>query len=196
MGTRWMKGVAGSTLLGLALVVGVVAQSTHKPVTEIYDFKNGFQVNGVTYATGTATAQVLGGGATLALNGTTSVTITGGTTGIQITDANGTRRTPPATQVIAAGGTIAADSCGNIKPVSAAGAVTTSTTNSLTAPAAANTNCVMTICNVGAQTITIDKNANILLVGGADVALLASSCIGVFSNGTVWQQMTAQLTGT
>jgi len=139
MRKSWKSWLLGGTVGLLALVGLVVAQSTIHPVSEIYDFKNGFRVAGVTYATGTSSAHVLGGGATLALNGTTSVTITGGTTGIQTTDLNGTRRTPAATQTIAAGGIIAADSCGATKRITAAGAVTTDTTNSLTAPAAANT---------------------------------------------------------
>lgn len=132
-----------------------------------------------------------------AITAATSLTLTAGTTGIIVMDANGVRRTPPATQTIGAGGTIAADSCGGVKNITAAGAVTTDTTDSITAPAAANTNCAMLVCNVGAtNAITIDKNANILLQGGADVALLGNSCIGVVSNGTVWRQTTAQQTST
>ena len=131
------------------------------------------------------------------LGGTDVTTLTAlAGTSTRTQDANGLRQTPPATQTIGAGGIIAADSCGAVKNITAAGAVTTDTTNSLTAPATANTNCTMVVCNVGAQTITIDKNANILLVGGADVALLANSCLTVMSNGTVWRQMTAQLTAT
>lgn len=131
-----------------------------------------------------------------ALTGATSLTLTGGTTGIVTIDANGVRVTPPATQTIGAGGIIAADACGTTKNVTAAAPVTTDTTDSLTAPAAANTNCRMMVCNVGANTITIDKNAHNVLQGGADVALLANSCVSFESNGTLWRQLTGQQTST
>jgi len=134
----------------------LTAQQTHMPKSEIWDFVNGFQVNGMWRG-----------------------------------------MPPPATQTIAAGGTIASDACGGVKNITAAGAVTTDTVNSISVPATGPFGaCTMLICNIGANTITIDKNANILLQGGADVALLANSCIGVFSNGTVWRQITAQQTST
>lgn len=111
-------------------------------------------------------------------------------------DTNGMRQTAVATQTIGAGGIIAADSCGSRKDITAAAPVTTDTTNSITAPAASNANCIMIVCNVGANAITIDKNANVLLVGGTDVVLAANACITVGSNGTIWRQLTAQLAAT
>jgi hypothetical protein len=102
----------------------------------------------------------------------------------------------PATETIVATATITANACGTIKRITAAGAVTTNTTNTITAPSSANAGCRMVINNVGANTITLDKNANILLVGGADVALLANSSITVYSDGSIWRQITAQLTAT
>lgn len=111
------------------------------------------------------------------------------------TFAKGMQVTPPTTQTIAAGNTVAADSCGGLKAITAAGAVSTDTTNTFTAPAAANTGCLMYVCNTGAtNAITLDKNANFLTLAGADVVLLANSCIAVVSNGTLWKQLTALLT--
>jgi hypothetical protein len=145
---------------------------------------------------------MLQGGARLVIGGIQDV-VSGGSLHVKsggslVIDTGATVSTGMvATQTIAAGGTIAADSCGaSIKRVTAAGAVTTSTTNTFTAPAAANSGCHMMICNVGAQTITLDKNALTLLQGGADVALLASSCVGVASDGAIWRQTSAQQTST
>lgn len=100
---------------------------------------------------------------------------------------------PPAAQTIAAGGTIAHDSCGTLKLITAAGAVTTDTTNTFTAPAAGNEGCIMHVCNVGAQNITLDNNANFKSAGGADVVMTADDCVTVGSTGAsgVWYQLTA-----
>jgi hypothetical protein len=117
-------------------------------------------------------------------------------TSVRTTATAGTWLTMPATQTIGAGGTIAADACGGVKRITAAGAVTTDTTNSLTAPTTVP-GCTMTVCNVGTtNTITIDQNALMLLQGGANVALLANSCLGVISDGVVWRQSSAQQTST
>jgi len=105
--------------------------------------------------------------------------------------------TPQTTQTIAATNTITADSCGGLKNITAAGAVTTNTTDTFTAPAAANTGCVMMVCNVGTtNTITLDHNAHFFSLAGADVLLVANSCVGVVSDGTQWRQTTAVFTGT
>lgn len=99
----------------------------------------------------------------------------------------------PATQTIAATDTITADACGTIKPVDSAGAVTTNTTNTFTAPAAANSGCIMHICNVGAQDITLDNNANFKSAAAGDITLTASDCVTVGSTGAggAWFQLTA-----
>ena len=102
----------------------------------------------------------------------------------------------PATQTIAAGGTIASDACGTLKRITSAGAVTTDTVNSFSAPSTLTGSCLMMVCNVGASTITIDKNALTLLQGGADVALLANSCVTFGSEGTIWRQLTSAQTST
>lgn len=100
-----------------------------------------------------------------------------------------------ATQVIAATNTIAADACGGIKRISSATAVTTNTTNTFTAPAAANTGCIMQVCNVNAaDAITLDDNAlfNASGVAGAtpgDTVLGALDCCSVGSTGAVWNQL-------
>src|SRR5439155_1650804 len=111
-------------------------------------------------------------------------------------DGIGLRAALAAAEAITAGATITADQCAGTKLLSSASAVTTSTSNSLTAPAAGNANCHMTMCNTNASdAITIDKNANILLTGGADLVLGAGCCIDVVSTGAsgVWKQTTAQL---
>ena len=100
-------------------------------------------------------------------------------------------------QVIGAGGTIADDACGGVKLISSASAVTTDTTNSFTAPSVANNGCCMMVRNVNASdAITIDKNALILLVGGANVVLAAQEAIMVCRQNSVWVQMTAALAAT
>lgn len=95
-------------------------------------------------------------------------------------------RVPPAAQTIAAGNTITDDACGGLKQITAAGAVTTSTTDTFTAPSAGNTGCCMDVCNVGAENITLDNNANFKSIGGADIVMTANDCTRVCSNGTAW----------
>lgn len=62
-------------------------------------------------------------------------------------------------QTIAATNTIAANACGSVKSITSAGAVTTSTTDTFTAPSAdattGNQGCIMTVVNVGANNITL-----------------------------------------
>jgi hypothetical protein len=109
---------------------------------------------------------------------------------------NGRLEKFPTAEAIVATATITADACGGIKRISSASALTTNTTNTITAPAATNAGCKMTLCNVNAaDAITLDKNANILLVGGADVVLAAGCCIDVYSSGAsgTWKQTSAQL---
>lgn len=102
--------------------------------------------------------------------------------------------TPASVQTIAGGDTIAADSCGGLKLVTAGGAVTTSTTNTFTAPAAANAGCCMDVVNTGAtNTITLDNNTNFISAGGADVSLTAKDIVRVCSDGTNWYQVSAVL---
>jgi hypothetical protein len=102
----------------------------------------------------------------------------------------------PTSETIAGGGTITADACGGNKRITSASAVTTNTTDTFTAPSANNAGCMMQVCNANAtDAITLDKNANTLLVGGADVVLAAGCCVDVVSTGAggVWKQTTAQL---
>jgi len=116
-----------------------------------------------------------------------------GNIGIGITEPTGMLVVnPPAAQTIAAGNTVLDDSCGTLKLITAAGAVTTDTTNTFTAPAAGNEGCIMHVCNVGSQNITLDNNANFKSAGGADVVLTADDCVTVGSTGAsgVWYQLT------
>lgn len=91
--------------------------------------------------------------------------------------------TPPAVQTIAAGNTIADDACGSIKRIDAAGAVSTDTTNTFTAPATGNAGCIMQVCNEGSFAITLDDNTNFHSPADADVGLAANACISVASSG-------------
>jgi hypothetical protein len=104
-------------------------------------------------------------------------------------------KTPVATQVIGAGGTIAADSCGGLKLISAAGAVTTDTTNSFTAPSAALAGCCMTVFNAGdTNSVTIDGNTLTVVVGSAaNLAVTAYDAVNFCCDGTTWRQTTALL---
>lgn len=108
--------------------------------------------------------------------------------------ANSIRGEAPTTQVIAAGGTIAADACGGVKRISSATAVTTDTTNTFTAPAAGNEGCVMTVCNENASdAVTLDANANFQSAAAGNVALGALDCVIVASSGASgkWYQAAA-----
>ena len=95
----------------------------------------------------------------------------------------------PATQTIAAGGTINADACGGIKRITAADGVTTDTTNTFTAPSSSNLGCCMDIINVGAQTITLDNNTNFKSASAGNVALGAADTVRVCSTGDAWYQI-------
>ncbi len=96
-----------------------------------------------------------------------------------------------ATQTIAAGNTIAADALGGVKRITAAGAVTTNTTNTFTAPSAVNAGGFMLVVNVGAEAITLDANALFVSAGGADVVLGAGDTCLVASDGSKWYQIGA-----
>jgi hypothetical protein len=99
-------------------------------------------------------------------------------------------------ETITAGAVITANACGGAKIVYAASAVTTDTTNTFTAPAAANRGCVMQVCNTTAGgTITLDNNANFRSKAAADVALTLEDCITVWSDGAIWRQSTDIVSG-
>lgn len=130
-------------------------------------------------------------------NGLLTDTITAWTSGGDITFASEIRVTMPAEETIAAAGTITANACGTIKRVTAAGAVTTNTTNTFTAPATANAGCIMHVCNTGAtNTITLDDNALFDAIDGANIALAAGACVTVGSTGSIWKSLTPLVDGT
>jgi hypothetical protein len=116
------------------------------------------------------------------LTTTSSVTLSGATIGI--------RSVPLTAQTIAAGNTVTADSCGAVKLLTSAGAVTTDTSNTFTAPSAANTGCCMDIYldNGAGGNVTLDANASFNTVGGADVVLTTCDSVRVCNNGTDWFQ--------
>lgn len=90
-------------------------------------------------------------------------------------------------QTIGAGGIIAADSCGGIKLVTAAGAVSTDATNAFAVASIAG--CWMWVRNSGANTITILHSANILTLTGANLALAANSVVAFGTDGSKWYQL-------
>lgn len=96
------------------------------------------------------------------------------------------------TQTIAAGGTITADSCGGIKKISAAGNVTTDTTNTFTAPAVGNHGCCMEVINIHTVSeITLDYNiATFLTSGAANIVMTPNDAVRVCSDGVIWRQVT------
>jgi len=96
----------------------------------------------------------------------------------------------PVAQTIGSGGTIAADACGGVKRITAIGTYTTDTTDSFTAPAAANKDCYMNVINVSTNTITIDDNAHFFATG-ANIALGAGDTVRVVSSGAAgaWYQI-------
>lgn len=96
---------------------------------------------------------------------------------------------PLGAETIGAGGTITANTCGGLKGISAAGPVTTDTTNTFTAPAAANDGCIIEVCNESANIITLDNNPNFIPTSGAPVPLSQNECITVGSNGVVWLEL-------
>lgn len=96
-------------------------------------------------------------------------------------------------QTIASGDTIFSDGCGTVKQISAGSAVNTSASITFSTPSVltdgtANTGCVMTVVNVGANTITLKNNATSLMYGGIDVALPSAAAVQFVSNGSNWVQ--------
>lgn len=144
---------------------------------------------------------MVAGGNILDSGGTTRITlgatntITGNCT-ITGTLTNGSMSamaTPAVKQVIGAGDTVAADSCGTIKRIDATANRTTSTSHTFTTPAAGNTGCFMWVVNVGTQTITLDNNSEFVSASAGDVALGPNDACGVVSDGTAWYQTSAKL---
>ncbi len=101
--------------------------------------------------------------------------------------------TPPAAQTIAAGNTITADGCGTVKRVTAAGAVTTSTTDTFTTPSSSLAGCYMIIINTGANNITLDNNGNFVSAGALDVVVGANDAHAVICDGSKWYSVSALL---
>lgn len=100
---------------------------------------------------------------------------------------------PPAAQTIASGGFILSDGCGGVKQITAGSAVATDATNTFSLPSisttgTANTGCVMTVVNSGANTITLKNNATTLTYGGIDVSLPSAGAVIFVSNGGNWIQ--------
>ncbi len=100
---------------------------------------------------------------------------------------------PPLTQTIADGDTITANACGTVKNITAAGAVTTNTTDTFSTPSGSNKGCVMYVCNQGTNTITLDSNTNFPGVAAGNVALTQDDCVVVAQTGSRWMQISAVL---
>jgi len=95
----------------------------------------------------------------------------------------------PAQQSVASGGTITADACGGIKRITAAGAYTTDTTNTITAPTSALAGCAMDIVYLGTDTLTLDANTLFKTNYGANIALTQYDTIRVSNDGSTWYQI-------
>jgi hypothetical protein len=99
----------------------------------------------------------------------------------------------PTEEVIAEAATITADACGGVKQITTddGGQIWTNTTNTFTAPSAANEGCWMYVCNSGTDTINLDDNA--LFEAGANIALVEDMCVLVASSGAggVWHRPAA-----
>lgn len=95
------------------------------------------------------------------------------------------------TQTVAAGETVSADACGAIKRITSAGAVTTSTTDTFAQFITSGASCIMHVCNVGSNNITLDDNAR--FIAGGDVVLTANDCVQVGAAGPAgpWYQLSA-----
>ena len=93
-------------------------------------------------------------------------------------------------EVIAAAAVITADSCSGLKRLSTGGAVTTNTTNTFTAPAAANRGCCMKLfLDPGAGgNLVLDANANFNTLAGTDVTMTTCDMVEVCSDGVDWTQ--------
>lgn len=180
----------GALALLVLAATSLVAQDYYRR-TDIFQLVNGLVV-GETKLSAVSTPSA----GIVQIGGTDVTSLTRLVTGSAFTqDANGVRMTPQTTQVIGAGGIIAADSCDSVKLVSAAGAVATDATNAFTAPAAGNLVCKLTVCNVsaGANTITIKHSTNTKTLTGADLALAQYSCVNYISTGAAgfWLQTSA-----
>jgi len=97
----------------------------------------------------------------------------------------------PASEVIASGGVITANVCGGVKLVHTNGtaAVTTDTTNTMTAPTTAVAGCCLDIINDGTGAITLDNNALFFSASAGNVALGVGDTIRVCTDGAAWYQV-------
>jgi hypothetical protein len=91
----------------------------------------------------------------------------------------------PSTQTVSGGFTITADACGGLKRVTGTG--TSDTTNTFTAPSAANKGCRMLVVNVGATDIVLDANTLFPVTSAASLTLATNGSIEVWSDGTYWR---------
>jgi hypothetical protein len=93
----------------------------------------------------------------------------------------------PATETIAAGGTITANACGGIKRITSASDVTTDTTNTITAPTSVRVGCAMLIKNVGTKCVYMDTNTNFPVTTAASLAICGGGALVVWNDGAAWQ---------
>jgi hypothetical protein len=98
---------------------------------------------------------------------------------------------PQPVETIADGATITANVCGGVKMISSAGAVTTNTTNTFTAPSAATAGCWFILFNVGSNNIVLDTNANFATIGAANITMTPNDVVFIAGTASVWGQATA-----
>lgn len=104
----------------------------------------------------------------------------------------GLKVVPPPAETINSGATITANVCGGgFKYISSTGTITTSTTDTFTAPSASNNGCIFYVMNTGSFNITLDNNTHFATIGAADIVMTANDIVEVGSNGVVWGQITA-----
>lgn len=187
----WFSGAAGSYVFQAKGRTGFDAYDVIAGAAN--DFATGSAAGDEIIATNSTGSKIF---ISAGINAVSELVIGNGYAMVNSTTASlgGLRVAPPAAQTIGAGGTIAADACGTIKLVTAAGGVTTDTTNTFTAPASANYGCCMVVRNSGAQTITLDRNGNFLTITAADLSLTAGSNVEVCSDGVDWFQVSALAT--
>lgn len=94
-------------------------------------------------------------------------------------------KTPVASQVLGAAGTInVVGACGGVLQLTVTANRTTNTTNTFTAPSAANAGCRLDVINMGGGTITLDDNS--LFDVAADIVLGTGDSAEVVSTGAAW----------
>ena len=96
-------------------------------------------------------------------------------------------KTMGATVTVAGSDTISvAGACGGVLRLNATDNRTTSTTDTFTAPAAANAGCVLYVVNQGGGAITLDANAKFVCADAANKVLGTNDGVVIVNTGSAW----------